>query len=88
MDIGQAKKALLNREKVAREGWNGKKMFLYYVGANSYSVEGNPGSAVKGVFENDMVPYQAYVAMKTADNTIVPWLCSQSDFLAEDWVVV
>ena len=28
-----------------------------------------------------------YVYMKTADNKLVPWLCSQTDLLAEDWEV-
>ena len=26
-----------------------------------------------------------YVYMKTADNNLVPWLCSQTDLLAIDW---
>jgi Protein of unknown function (DUF2829) len=26
-----------------------------------------------------------YVYMKTAQGDLVPWLCSQTDFLAEDW---
>jgi uncharacterized protein DUF2829 len=29
-----------------------------------------------------------YVYMKTADNKLVPWLCSQTDLLAIDWDVV
>lgn len=29
-----------------------------------------------------------YVYMKTADDNLVPWLCSQSDLLATDWVTV
>lgn len=29
-----------------------------------------------------------YVYMKTADNNLVPWLCSQTDLLAEDWEIV
>jgi hypothetical protein len=29
-----------------------------------------------------------YVYMKTADNQLVPWLCSQTDLLATDWMVV
>ena len=29
-----------------------------------------------------------YVYMKTADNKLVPWLCSQTDLLATDWEVV
>lgn len=26
-----------------------------------------------------------YVYMKTAQGSLVPWLCSQTDLLAEDW---
>jgi Protein of unknown function (DUF2829) len=29
-----------------------------------------------------------YVYMKTADNHLVPWLCSQTDLLAQDWDAV
>jgi hypothetical protein len=27
----------------------------------------------------------AYVYMRTAQGDLVPWLCSQTDLLAEDW---
>lgn len=30
----------------------------------------------------------AYVEMKTANGDFIPWLCSQTDLLAEDWTVV
>ncbi|QYY44765.1 DUF2829 domain-containing protein (plasmid) [Aneurinibacillus thermoaerophilus] len=29
-----------------------------------------------------------YIYMKTADNNLVPWLISQTDALAEDWMIV
>lgn len=29
-----------------------------------------------------------YIYIKTADNHVVPWLASQTDMLAEDWVIV
>lgn len=29
-----------------------------------------------------------YVYMRTVTGDLVPWLCSQTDLLAEDWVVV
>lgn len=29
-----------------------------------------------------------YVYMKTADDKLVPWLCSQTDLLAVDWQIV
>jgi hypothetical protein len=83
--IGQAVKEMIDGKKVARAGWNGKGMFLYYVQANSYKATSPVAKAVWG--EDALVPYQAYVAMKTAQDTVVPWLCSQSDLLATDWEV-
>lgn len=29
-----------------------------------------------------------YIYMKTSDNNLVPWLASQTDILAEDWMEV
>ena len=29
-----------------------------------------------------------YIYMKTADENLVPWLASQTDVLAKDWVVI
>ena len=31
---------------------------------------------------------QPYVYMKTAQDDLIPWLCSQADLLADDWEVV
>lgn len=72
-------------EKVMRAGWNGKGMFLYYVPAASYPMQRNSLETMGGVFPDDMVPYGAYIAMKTAQDNVVPWLASQTDVLAEDW---
>lgn len=30
-------------------------------------------------------PWQPFVVMFTAQGTLVPWLCSQTDLLADDW---
>ena len=72
-------------KKLARAGWNGKGMFLYYVPEAEYPASGNKLGTMTGVFDGDMVPYNAYIAMKTAQNTVVPWLASQTDMLADDW---
>ena len=71
-------------KKVARAGWNGKGMYLYYVPAQSYPAVTEVAKKEFG----DMVPYGAYIAMKTAQGNVVPWLASQTDLLAEDWVVI
>lgn len=59
-------------------------MFLYLVPANSYPAITDVAKKEFG----DTVSYQAYIAMKTVQNTVVPWLASQTDLLSEDWFVV
>ena len=88
LTFGDAIEALKKGLKVARSGWNGKGMFIYYVPANFYPATGNKLGTLVGMFENEMVPYAEYIAMKTAQNNVVPWLASQTDVLAEDWQIV
>lgn len=85
MNFGDALIALKQGKKVAREGWNGKGMFLWYVPEGVYPAR---MEAIKGHFPNDQVPYGAYIAMKTAQENAVPWLASQTDVLAEDWEIL
>lgn len=85
-DFGEAIKRLKNGKKVLRAGWNGKGMFLYYVPAASYPAMTPIAKEEWG--ENGMVPYGAYVAIKTAQGNVVPWNASQSDMLSEDWVEI
>lgn len=81
-DFGAAIKFLKEGKKVSRTGWNGKGMYLYYVPANYYPAVTDIAKEEFG----DMVPYGAYIAMKTTQGNVVPWLASQTDVLAEDWV--
>ncbi len=86
MNFGEAIEALKQGSKVARNGWNGKGMYLYYVPAASYPAMTDIAKAEWG--ENGMVPYGAYIAMKTAQGNVVPWLASQTDMLGEDWTII
>lgn len=86
MNIGDAISAMKNGEKVARKGWNGKGMFLFLVPGSTFKVNRAP---LLGIYpEGTEINYQSHIDMKTADNTVVPWLASQSDILAEDWEIV
>jgi hypothetical protein len=85
LTFGVALEALKKGLRVAREGWNGKGMWLYLISGSELQ------SALKyGFGEYLMEPtIVASIAMKTADNKIViGWLASQTDMLAEDWTVV
>lgn len=86
MSFSVALNALKRGMKVAREGWNGKGMFLYYVSEGRYPVKMD---AARDIADTDgMVEYGAYIAMKTAQGNVVPWLASQTDLLSYDWVIV
>lgn len=86
MDFGTAIEAMKAKWKVAREGWNGKGMFLYYVPAGAYAPCTDIAKSI--VNKDGLVEYGAYIAMKTAQGNVVPWLASQTDMLAEDWMIV
>ena len=86
MTFGPALEALKLGKKVARAGWNGKGMFLFLVPGSTFKVNRPP---LLGIYlEGTEINYHAHIDMKTADNKVVPWLCSQTDMLAEDWVVM
>lgn len=86
MDFSQALIAIKQGSKVSREGWNGKGMFVFLVPGSTIKVNRPP---LLGTFkEGTEIKYHGHVDMKTADNQVVPWLCSQTDLLADDWGVV
>jgi hypothetical protein len=88
MTFGGALVMLKQGLKVTRAGWNGKGMFIYHVPENHYPASNNAHGTMLGEFPDDMVPYREYLAMKTAQGDVVPWVASQTDVLAEDWGVV
>ena len=79
MDFGLAVAAMKQGMRVARKGWNGKGMFLRMVSGKQYDV------ACGIARDLELAPW---IGMKAADNKFVPWLASQTDMLAEDWVIV
>lgn len=86
MNFSQSLEALKRGERVCREGWNGKGMFLFLVPGSRFIVNRPP---LLGIYpEGTEISYHAHVDMKTAQGDVVPWLCSQTDLLAEDWEVL
>lgn len=86
MNFGKAIEALKQGKKVTRKGWNGKKMFLYYVPEGLYPARTDAAKSIDD--ENGKVQYGPYIAMKTAQGNVVPWLASQTDMLSDDWQIV
>jgi hypothetical protein len=94
-DFGYAIQALKDGKRVAREGWNGKGMWLSMSGpiggrkthADHFWSKNNGDYAKKQ--PEGCATVLPCITMKTATGEILMgWLASQSDMLAEDWVVL
>lgn len=83
--FGKAVELMKLGKRVARHGWNGSNMFAYYEPAGKANAQ---SEQIKDLFNNNVVPYRAYYALKTAQNDIACWTPSTSDTLANDWFVV
>ena len=83
MAFGEALEAIKAGKRCRRLGWNGKGMFIFLVPGSHFKVSREPLLSVLG--EGAHVDYHGHVDMRTASGDIVPWLCSQTDMLADDW---
>lgn len=98
MDFGQAIAALKEGKLVAREGWNGKGMFLVLAGGYSVPKENlRPNSPInaeflesRGLTEMVILPHiDMWTVNASGRQAYLPgWLASQSDMLASDWHIV
>lgn len=96
MTFGLAIEALKAGKKIARAGWNGKGMWLALSGStteprniayeNFWSKNASEWARTENGGGAEVLPC---ILMKTADNRILMgWLASQTDMLAEDWLIV
>lgn len=86
MDFSDALRVLKAGGRIARDGWNGKDMFLFLVSGSTFTVNRPP---LLGIYpEGTEIQYHAHIDMKTAQGYVVPWLASQADLLADDWTQV
>lgn len=84
MRFEQALTIVREGHTVARTGWNGLGQFVYMVPAASYPAQ--TGAAKSHFGEGALVPYEAYLALKNAQDTVSVWVPSTGDLFAEDWV--
>lgn len=92
MNFGQAIEALKAGEKVAREGWNGKGMWLVLV-PGTPKAQLREGTPYREALQQDECEILPHIDMWTTNaqgrRAMLPgWLASQTDMLADDWAVV
>jgi hypothetical protein len=93
MSFGDALEVLKAGGRVARKGWNGKKMFLFLLPAGTVPTKAIHDPALREVIESELGgdTFEALgsIRMWTADKKVLTgWLASQTDMLTNDWVVV
>jgi hypothetical protein len=83
--------AIKDGKKVCRQGWNGKGMFIAYSpGAEALPADRfwNPHNKAFAEANGGTADVLPCITMKTADNKILMgWLASQTDMLANDWML-
>lgn len=92
LSFGLAIEAMKLGKKVARAGWNGKDMWI----SLSPGAEGLPAEKFWNTNNREYARSNGgwanvlpCITMKTADGKILMgWLASQTDMLADDWVIV
>lgn len=77
MDFSSALNEIKNGKKVQRSGWNGKGLWIELQNPDIHSKMTLPYLFLN--YPNDS---------KTTPNARVPWFASQTDLLADDWMVL
>ena len=84
MNFGLAIEALKKGLRVARNGWNGKGMYVFLAYEADFVTD-----ADLSAFDQLEVEVSDMLVLKTAQDTFQPgWLATQSDMLADDWYIV
>ncbi|MCP4487717.1 MAG: DUF2829 domain-containing protein [Gammaproteobacteria bacterium] len=88
MDFGNALQNLKAGYRVARQGWNGKDMWIVLVNGSNGTIPMRPNSSYANAGLTD-VKIDSHIDMMTANGSMQPgWLASQADMLADDWSVM
>lgn len=95
LTFGLALEALKKGAKITRAGWNGKGMWVTLSGVANINTSvpakklWNPHNQEFARQNGGAAEVQPCFTMKTAQNTIqMGWTASQSDMLAEDWMIL
>ena len=97
MNFGQALEHIKMGYRVARKGWNGKKMCIFltkgsdvkFVDLKQHNQDALVCARSEELNENSVIHISDHIDMIAADGSIViGWLASQTDMLAEDWEIV
>lgn len=95
LTFGLAIEALKQGQRVTRQGWNGKGMFLWLKPATTIKTEFCKDELLKAICSENGGEIDALgtICMYTTNSLdrkaiLTGWLASQTDMLSEDWEVI
>ncbi|WBF79692.1 hypothetical protein F22_0059 [Escherichia phage vB_Eco_F22] len=77
--FGHAVELIKLGHRLTRKGWNGKGMYITLVSGENWAMDKH---------ENTICEKRDWLGIKTVDDQFMPWVPSQSDVLAEDWIIL
>lgn len=92
MGFSEALNALKQGEKVARQGWNGKDMYVvaqHQTTTTESSKIWNPHNKAHAEKIGGKIDVAPYCTLKTAQDTLaMGWIPSTGDLFANDWLIL
>lgn len=86
INFNEALEELKNGKKLANYDWP-DNTYIYLVPANKYPAHRNINKTMVDEFENNLVQYTPYIAMKLETDEITPWNATHVDILSDLWYV-
>lgn len=81
-DFSVALRLLIDGRRVKRDGWD---EFLFLVNGSTFKVNRPP---LLGIYEEGTeINYGSHIDIRNEDGTICPWVPTQRDLLADDWMI-
>ena len=86
MNFSDALNEIKAGKRLARDGWNGKGMFVFLVPGSNFKTNREPLLSILG--EGTEATYRPHIDIFTAGGTVSVWQPSMGDVMAEDWRIV
>ena len=86
MNFSEALTFIKDGRRLARVGWNGSGMFVYLVAGSQFIV--NRAPLISMFPEGTEITYRPHIDLKAVDGSCGVWSPSNSDVLADDWILV
>jgi hypothetical protein len=88
MDFSEALRECKAGERITRVNWNGPGQYVVHQKGYPAGIAINANTAeATRIPEGEVRRFLPYLMICTKQGDFVPWLASQTDLLAEDWII-